>query len=107
VSLEERRPRSLDRNVSWEGSTILSPMFFTQTSHVDYDNECKLDVLGLADLSTCDQAEVYSEFKEQLMQDVEGWYETGLPWRGNHPPLPSNEVRSLRRLGNLVRKLRS
>ena len=28
-------------------------------------------------------------------------------WRGNHPPLPSNEVGSLRQLGNLVRKLRS
>ena len=28
----------------------------------------------------------------------------GLPWRGNHPSLPSNEVGSLRRLGNLVRR---
>lgn len=28
----------------------------------------------------------------------------GLPLRGNHPSLPSNEVGSLRRLGNLVRK---
>lgn len=28
-------------------------------------------------------------------------------WRGNHPPLPSNEVGSLGQLGNLVRKLRS
>ncbi|XP_068697582.1 uncharacterized protein [Montipora foliosa] len=69
----------------------LSPMFFTQTSHVDYDNLCKLDVLGLADSSTGDQAEVYAEFKEQLPQDAEGWYETGLVWRGNHPPLPSNK----------------
>ena len=85
----------------------LSPIFFTQTSHVDYDNLCKLDVLGLADSSTGDQAEVDTEFKEQLTQDAEGWYETGLPWRGNHPPLPSNEVGSIRRLGNLVRKLRS
>ena len=85
----------------------LSPIFFTQTSHVDYDNLGKLDVLGLADSSTGDQAEVYTEFKEQLTQDAEGWYETGLPWRGNHLPLPSNEVGSIRRLGNLVRKLRS
>ena len=85
----------------------LSPMFFTQTSHVAYDNLYKLDVLGLADSSTGDQAEVYAEFKEQLTQDAQGCYETGLPWRGNHPPLPSNEVGSIRRLGNLVRKLRS
>lgn len=79
-------------------------MFFTQTSHIDYDNLCKLDVLSLADSSTGDQAEVYTEFKEQLTQDAEGWHETGLPWRGNHPPLPSNEVGSLRWLGNLARK---
>ena len=84
----------------------LSPMFVTQTSHVDYDELCKLDVLGLADAPIGDQAEVYSEFKEQLTQDAEGRYETGLPWRGNHHPLPSNEVGSLRRLGTLVRKLR-
>ena len=57
----------------------LTPMFCTQTSHVDYDNLCKLDVLGLADTSTGDQAEVYAEFKEQFTQDAEGWYETGLP----------------------------
>ena len=62
---------------------------------------------GLADAPIGDQAEVYSEFKEQLTQDAEGRYETGLPRRGNHPPLPSNEVGSLCRLGTLVRKLRS
>ena len=75
----------------------LSPMFFTQTSHVDYDELCELDVLGLADAPIGDQAEVYSEFKEQLTQDAEGRYATGLPWKGNHPPLPNNEVGSLRR----------
>ena len=42
----------------------LSPMFFTKSSHVEYDNLCKLDVLGLADSSTGDRAEVYAEFKE-------------------------------------------
>ena len=85
----------------------LSPMFLTQTSTADYDNLCRLDVLGLADCATGDQEEVYSEFKEQLRRDEEGWYETSLPWKGNHPPLPSNEAGSLRRLTGLVKKLRS
>ena len=68
----------------------LSPMFFTQTSHVDYDELCKLDVLGLADAPIGDQAEVYSKFKEQSMQDAEeGRYETGLPWRGIILPFPA------------------
>ncbi|XP_022804811.1 uncharacterized protein LOC111342037 [Stylophora pistillata] len=85
----------------------LSPMFLTQTSTADYDNLCRMDVLGLADCATGDQDEVYSEFKEQLRRGEEGWYETSLPRKGNHPPLPSNEAGSLRRLPGLVKKLRS
>ena len=50
----------------------LSPMFLTQTSTVDYDNLCRLDVVGLADCATGDQDEVYSEFKEQLKRDEQG-----------------------------------
>ena len=85
----------------------LSQMFLTQTSTVDYDNLCRLDVLELVDCATGDQDEVYSEFNEQLRRDEEGWYETSLPWKGNHPPLPNNEAGSLRRLTGLVKKLRS
>ena len=95
------------------GWTVMSPgqevdlsnMFLTQTSVADYEDLCRLDVLGLEDTSTGDQGAVYSEFKEQLKRSPEGWYETGLPWKGNHPPLPNNEAGSLRRLSNLVRKL--
>ena len=60
-------------------------MMLTQTSQTDYEELCRLDVLGLADSSEHDQQAVYSEFKEQLVRNKEGWYETGLPWRGNHP----------------------
>ncbi|XP_068739951.1 uncharacterized protein [Montipora capricornis] len=95
------------------GWTILSPgsepnltsMFLTQTSAVDYENLCRLDVLGLQDHSVGDQDLVYEEFKEQLLRDPEGWYETGLLWKGNHSPLPNNKPGSLKRLENLVKKL--
>lgn len=80
-------------------------MFLTQISSLDYDNLCRLDVLGLADSSIGDQAEVYAEFKEQLTRHAKEWYQTGLPWRGNHFPLRSNEVESLCRLENLLIKL--
>ena len=80
-------------------------MMLTQTSQTDYEELCHLDVLGLADSSEHDQLAVYREFKEQLVRNEEGWYETGLPWRGNHPPLPSNKQGSLRRLTNLNKKL--
>ena len=69
----------------------LTPMFMTQTSSLDYKMLCRLDVLGIADSASGDQDEVYSEFKKQLKRDKEGWYETGLPWKGNHPSLQATK----------------
>ena len=83
----------------------LTNILLTQTSHVDYEKLCRLDVLGLSDTPPNDQSSVYAEFNEQLVRHEEGWYETGLPWRGNHPVLPSNKDGSLRRLACLNRKL--
>ena len=96
------------------GWTILSPgtemdlssMFTTQTTAIDYEELCKLDVLGLQDFNSGNQQVVYREFKEQLTRSPEGWYETSLPWKGNHPPLPSYEAGSLKRLDNLVKRLK-
>ena len=80
-------------------------MLLTQTSQSDYEDLRRLDILGLADTPEHDQSMVHAEFKEQLQRSLEGWYETGLPWRGNHPELPTNEQGSLRRLSSLTRKL--
>ena len=80
-------------------------MLLTQTSQTDYEELCRLDILGLADSHEHDQKAVYDEFKEQLVRDEDGWYETGLPWRGNHPVLPSNKQESIRRLNSLNKKL--
>ena len=96
------------------GWTIMSPgnevnaseMFLTaQTFSTDYKKLCRLDVLGLEDSPTGDQGEVYKEFQKQLQRSPDGWYETTLPWKGNHPPLPNNKSGSLRRLDSLARKL--
>jgi len=64
-----------------------------------------LDVLGLADSHKSDRLEEYEEFKEQLERSPSGWYETELPWKANHPTLPTNEAVSKRRLEQLIRKL--
>ena len=82
-----------------------SPLLLTQSALVDYEHLCSLDVLGLADSHKNDQLEVYEEFKEQLERSPAGWYETKLPWKVNHPTLPTNEAGSKRRLEQLVRKL--
>ena len=96
------------------GWTILSPgeefdtthMLLTQTSQLDYEELCRLDVLGLKDTPQHDQGELYKEFQEQLLRSDEGWYEPALPWRGNHPPLLSYKQGSLRLLENLKQKLK-
>ena len=83
------------------GWTITSPgketdttsMLLTQMSRVDYEDLCKLDLLGLADSPSGDQGVVYDEFKEQLRRSEEGWYETGLPLKGNQYPLAEQQGR--------------
>ena len=61
--------------------------------------------LGLKDTSPGSQENVYEEFQEQLTRSPEGWYQTGLPWKACHPPLPSNEAGSLKRLNSLTKQL--
>ena len=96
------------------GWTIMSPgkepidvssMLLAQTSQADYEELCRIDVLGLEDRSINCDSDVYEEFKEQLTRDETGRYETGLPWCANHPPLPNNCVGSMRRLTSLTSKL--
>ena len=82
-----------------------SEMLLTQTTQTDYENLCRLDVLGLADTMENDQNVVYDDLKEQLTRDPAGWYETKLPWKANHPHLPTNETGSKRRLTSSVRRL--
>ena len=77
----------------------------TQTSQTDYKELCRLDILGLANSCEHDQMTVNDEFKEQLVRDKEGWYETGLPWSGSHPVLHSNKQGRIRRLSSPNKKL--
>ena len=95
------------------GWVIMSPgaefdratMLFTQTSQSEFENLCRLDVLGLADTVENDQNLVYEDFKEQLVRSPEGWYETSMPWKANKQTLGTNECCSRRRLNRLVNKL--
>jgi len=83
------------------GWTIMSPgsepdltnMFLTQTSTVDYEALCRLDVLGLEDRPVGDQCLVYEEFKEQLERSPERWYEVFFGRVITHPyPTTSTKV---------------
>ena len=45
-------------------------MFLTETSTLDYDNLCRLDVLGLVDCAIGDQDEVYYSSKSNLNDET-------------------------------------
>ena len=96
------------------GWTLMAPgkgedsgkLYFAQTTaQEDLKSLYSLDVLGLTDTKEGDQQDVYAEFKEQLMRKPEGYYETRLPWKQNHPDLPTNEQVSLQRLNANLTKL--
>ena len=85
----------------------LSAGFLAVDAVSDYEKLCTPDVLGLADSPAGDQLEVYKEFREQLTRNpARGRYETGLPWKGDHPPLPTNKKGSLQRPHTQLSKLR-
>ena len=81
-------------------------VMLTKAYQYDYEQLCRTDVLGLADAPEQSQTVVHAEFKEQLTQIPDGWYETGLPWKGNHPTLPTNVEGSQRRLKSLLLRLK-
>ena len=85
----------------------MSPVFSLQHAPTDlvYQQLCALDFLDLEDTPENDQGVVYPDFKEQLVRSPDGWYESNLPWKGNHPPLPTNEIGSRRQLVNLIKKV--
>ena len=93
-------------NMSPGTTQNLDSMFLAQTTSTSYEELCCMDVLGLEDKPNGDQSVVYEEFIEQLSRSPEGWYETGLRWKGDHPPFLSNKLGSLKRLGSLVQRLK-
>ena len=88
VKLTKVHKRELKQNctlaemmeIQWQKKTklgwfLMSPgqeyyhncMLLTQTSQTDYEELCRLDIIGLADSCEHDQMTVYDEFKELLI----------------------------------------
>ncbi|CAB3982952.1 Hypothetical predicted protein [Paramuricea clavata] len=84
----------------------MSQAYLAVNSSTDFECLCVLDVVDLPDNPAGDQGDVYSEFMEQLTRLTEGWYETALPWKGNHPELPNNYDGNIHLLNSLTCKLR-
>ena len=78
----------------------LSHLLFSNTSAQDYEKLCSSDVLGTEKNHSLKDTEILDRFKKELKQNDEGWYETGLIWKTDHPVLTNNKSRSLGRLKN-------
>ena len=69
------------------------------------------DVLGVQDVSGVREEHVRrgevvrDEFKKQLNQSFEDWYEMNLFWKEKHPPFDTNKSESLSRLNSLLHDL--
>ena len=71
----------------------------------DYEKVCNLDVLGVQDIPKTHEETVHTNFKEQLKQNDEGWYKTGLMWKQSRENIQNNETVCLRIPQNLIVKL--
>ena len=69
----------------------------THSATCDYEELCKLDVLGLQETATCDD-DLREKFREQLGRQEDGRYETSFLWTEKLRSLKSNEKGSLARL---------
>ena len=84
----------------------LTHLLFSNTSAQDYEKLCSLDVLGIEENHNFKDTEILDKFKKQLKQSDEGWYETGLIWKTDHPVLTNNKSNSLGRLNNVLKHLK-
>ena len=75
--------------------------FFLRSGQEEFEKLCSLDVLGLADADTRRD----EDFLQQLDQTDSGYYETKLPWKEDHVPLPTNKTLATARLHSTTRKL--
>ena len=92
--------------IMYPGNEIdLNNLMLSGMSIDDYEKLYNLDVLGVQDIPKTHEDMVHTNFKEQLKQSDDGWYETGLMWKQGKENLQNNGTGSLRRLQNLIMKL--
>ena len=84
----------------------LNNLVLSRTSIDDYEKSCNLGVLGVQDIPKTHEDVVHANFKEQLKQSDEEWYEIGPMWKQGKENLQKNKTGSLIRLQNLILKLK-
>ncbi|XP_028413677.1 uncharacterized protein LOC114536534 [Dendronephthya gigantea] len=106
VSWDEQVPDDIGRRWNKWAKTLRECTEITVPQSVVKPMSQQISIHGFADASqdvvTTFQHE---EFKQQLQQNYDGFYETGLPWKSDCMPLPENKNQTIARLHNITRKL--
>ena len=79
---------------------------FSKTSAHHCEILCSLYVLRVKEVHVKQDEVVYDEYKKQLSQIPEGWFEMNLFWKEKHPALDTNKSGSLGRLNGLLHNLK-
>ena len=74
-------------------STETEKGFFLTSSLGEFEQMCSQEVLGLTDKADVQQL-FHEDFKDHLQRLDDGKYSTRLPWKPDHPPLPSNKLKN-------------
>ena len=77
--------------------------FLLKTSQEEFQQMCSLEALGLSD--DLKQDFNHAEFQQNLQRLEDGTYSSHLPWKPDHPPLPTNEVQTIARLRSTTARL--
>ena len=83
-------------------SETTDKQFLIRTGHEEFERMCSLDVLGLTEPITNKEFS-HEEFKDQIMYDENGFYQTGLPWKRNCAPLLDKKEQTRARLSYVTK----
>ena len=86
-----------------EGDT--TKQFFLKTGHEEFEKLSSLDILGLVNAGTKEDTSIHKDFLHHLTKTPARYYETRLPWKEDHVPLPANKNLAVARLISTTRKL--
>lgn len=74
-------------------------------SDFDLERFWNLDAVGVQPSSDDETSDFLQYYQDSSIILEDGHYSAKLPWRSNHPPLPSNEEVTRQRTRNMVRRL--
>ena len=63
----------MDNHVAGKRNQLKQDADHSDLYRIDYEELCRLDVLGLEDTDENDRSKVYAEFREQLSGDPAAW----------------------------------